>query len=266
MPSAGAAQTAKPLGADPIGPPLQPRLSIGHVMLWTLGSAIILAAYRALVDTWEMPTHEHAFLLVMQVSSSVMYGAALSSVILFLHRRLTDGPVFPVQPGHWLLLTTGVLCVVSWLGYAAIHGARWFETSDDSAFLTFLLQQFVVNASGVLLLVLAVIHLKDTKYWRSYFWANLMLHGVQGALGILGLAGCAILGAMSAYSVYSIQFGLHWFAAILVLVWLLVAATLDWRRVVRRDWLHWTGVVVGLGGPILFLIHWAWAYLTNRPV
>jgi len=36
-------------------------LGIGHVMLWTLGSAIILATYRALTEISELPAHYRSF-------------------------------------------------------------------------------------------------------------------------------------------------------------------------------------------------------------
>ncbi len=103
------------IGENPFGPPAPPPLRIAHLMLWTAGSAVILAMYRGIFDEIE-PSVPHAIRLILTVSlllGSMICGAAISSVAVFLYRRFTKGPPFPVQPGHWLLLILGVVELVT---------------------------------------------------------------------------------------------------------------------------------------------------------
>lgn len=120
-----------PDGESPFGPSPQPRLGIIHIMLWTAGSAMILAMYRAMVDFDDMPEQARAQWYVMQIGYSIAYGAALAGAILFAYRRLTKGTPFPVLPGHWLLLTWGLVFIASSVGHMVRWAVRiWFDNSN----------------------------------------------------------------------------------------------------------------------------------------
>ena len=246
----------KPDGESPFGPSPQPRLGIIHIMLWTLGSAMILAIYRALAEFGSMPVEARAMWYVMQTGYSVVYGAALASVILFGYRRVTKGAPFPVLPGHWLLLIQGVVFTIGFAGHMAMWVAQ--QWVDNFIPAMYGLAQWLANGVAVLLLVAAILRLDDFSYWRRYFWASLVLHAIRATAGMMGTTWRTWLVA------FSLQRWLYGLGAIVLAIWLLVVVVRDWRRGARRDWLHWTGVVVTLSGPVLFAVQMLWSILLDR--
>ena len=154
-----------PEGESPFGPASQPRLGISHIMLWTLGSAMILAMYRALADLADMPEQARAQWYVMRIGYSIAYGAALAGVILFAYRRLTKGAPFPVMPGHWLLLTWGVVCIVSSGGHVAQWAFRLYIDSYPIVMYVYGFVQWLTHMVAALMLLVAILRMKDLAYW-----------------------------------------------------------------------------------------------------
>jgi len=62
----------------------QPRLSIAHILVWTVGSAVVLALFRGFGNLAQVPVNQRAFLLTWILISSAVSGAAVSSVGLFM--------------------------------------------------------------------------------------------------------------------------------------------------------------------------------------
>ena len=236
---------AKPEGESPFAPSPQPRLGIIHIMLWTLGSAIILAMYRALADLSNMPEQARVQWYVLQVGYSTVYGAALAGVILFAYRRLTKGAAFPVLPGHWLLLTQGIVFTVGFGAYVVTWVLRnWLDVYSP---MIYAIGQWLAHNVAVVVVLVAIIRLKDFGYWRVYFWASLVHQAIRATASLLG----APVGGIF---FWSLQRWIYGIGATVLVVWLLVVVAHDRRRGVRRDWLHWTGVAVTFGGPVLFVI------------
>ncbi len=243
-----------PEGESPFGPSPQPRLGIIHIMLWTAGSAMILAMYRALIDLANMPDQARVQWYVMQIGYSIVYGAALAGVILFGYRRLTKGAPFPVLPGHWLLLTWGIVFIVGSVGHAVQWAVRvWFDSYPP---LVYGLAQWLSHTVAASILLVAIIRVKDSSYWRMYLWASLVLQLIQADAGLMQVPAMTM-------SFYLLQRWIYGLSAAVLVPWLLVTVARDWRRSVRRDWLHWTGIVVTLSGPVLFAIYTLWSLVVD---
>ena len=245
-PSSGLGSPTKPEGESPFGPSLQPRLGIIHIMLWTLGSAMILAVYRALVDFANMPEQARVQWYVLQIGYSTVYGAALASVFLFAYRRLAKGAAFPVLPGHWLLLAQGIVFTVSFAGHVAASVIR--NRFDSLSPAIYGLGQWSAHSVAVVVVLVAIIRLNDFAYWRVYFWASLVHQAIRSSVCLVGV----LPGTW--YFVFLLQRWIYAIGATVLVIWLLIVVARDWRRAVRRDWLHWTGVIVTLSGPVLFVI------------
>lgn len=215
-------------------------------MLWTAGSAVILAMYRGMY-AWsesEMPDAMRAVFNVHRILCSIIYGAAYASVAVFLHRRLTKGPPFPVQPGHWLLFNQGLLVLVilpAWCVFALLQSQgisdRFTLPSVLFVGLQVLTHGTTVGANGW-----ALRRLQAERRWRLLFWIE------------LGFGVCNLLASLTElvwWSPAARVLGFQWMSSFVPAAWVVVASVLDWRRRARRDWLHWTGVVVQLSGTAL---------------
>lgn len=239
------------VGENPFDPPAQPPLRIAHLMLWTAGSAVILAMYRGAYDSidYQVPNAMRTIFNVHRILSSIIYGAAIASVAVFVHRRLTKGPRFPVQPGHWLLFNQGLLVLVTLPGWCVFvllqsqgtsdGGTRWITPGILFVGLQVLSHGTTVGAFGW-----ALRRLQAERRWRLLFWLE------------LGFGICNLLASLAEFVPWwpgLRVLGFQWMSATVPAVWLVVAAILDWRRRARRDWLHWTGVVGQLSGVALAL-------------
>ena len=92
---------------SPFAPVQTPRLSILHLMLWTLCSALCLALMRAI---YALQSAGPRSFVAIQDASSVMQGmiagAVLAGSLVLLRTRFRSGPPMLRQPGHWLLFVS----------------------------------------------------------------------------------------------------------------------------------------------------------------
>src|SRR5262245_30082469 len=93
-------------------------------MLWTLGSAVILAFYRAteLQQNELQQNTEGSLAALMQINAlfySLLLGAEVGGLVLYVWRRIHGIAGFPTQPGHWILLVEGASALLVWTGQAA---------------------------------------------------------------------------------------------------------------------------------------------------
>src|SRR5437762_4596 len=100
-------------------PPPRRRLSIAHLMLWTLGCALALGFYRSIELEQQRP--DDRFSLILQyfgLPYCIPAGARVGAVFLFGWMTWRGDKSFPTQPGHWLLLIEGTSILLTWLGQA----------------------------------------------------------------------------------------------------------------------------------------------------
>ena len=93
--------------------PRKERLQIVHMLVWTATTAVVLGLDRA---TSEPSNGElGAWPLIFGLSYGPLVGAGVAAWLLMFWRIWTEGPRFPSQPGHWLLLLAGTSGVMQLL-------------------------------------------------------------------------------------------------------------------------------------------------------
>ena len=257
-----------PLPESQLEPRLpQPPLSISHLMLWTLGSAIILTCYRAF-DEDRLTAGQRILEQFRQAAVSIVDGVQLAAVIVFAGRFILRKGPLPREPGHWLLLKGGVSSLVGWGIVGLLYGTINVEESHNG--LTVLAIITVVYYSSIAMLsLLAILALNrgKSRLWQAYFGYCILAAGTGAMLGVFLLAehingneGIGLGWGTEMFLTWS-RWQI-WMESLPLLVGLCGLLILDWRTGKRRDWLHYAGVVVEIGGLTIILAdHFARIYL-----
>jgi hypothetical protein len=207
-------------------PPHEERITIALLMLWTAMTAAVLGFDRAA----NFPNSGVLGVLpqLMAFVSAPLIGMGLSAWVLMLWRWYTDGPRFPSQPGHWLLLLFGFSSVV-WIAQRAIV---LVSLAGFQGFVLFLGINLIVELLALLLYVQAFLATRNRWRW---------LFGVGVCTTLLALLSTSTLGLAE------LRYQLHQLLAWVFCLCMLPLAIADLREGVRRDNLHWAGVIV-IGG------------------
>lgn len=215
-------------------PPHEEHLSIGLLMLWTAMTALLLGFHRAT----SYPTNGELGILpfLMSFVASPLIAVGMTAWVLMLWRWFTDGPRFPSQPGHWLLLLYGLTGVAALLVRAAIM----ISLAGPRGSNVFLGVNFVSLALALIMSVVAHLAIRDR--WRILF----LLNAISKTLSLL-----FVLMMTLDFRVVSWVMWIN-----LLLTWgfglyMLGLAIADLRQHVRRDTLHWCGVIV-IGGYLIY--------------
>lgn len=211
-------------------PPHEERISIALLMLWTAMTAAMLGFDRAT----NYPTSDKLGIVpqLMAFISAPLIGLGLSAWVLMLWRWYTDGPQFPSQPGHWLLLLFGFSSVI-WIAQRALV---LVSLVGRQGFTFFLGIHLIIELLALLLYLLAFIN--TSNRWRWLF-------GVGVCTTLLGLLSTTTLG------LGVIRFQLHQLLAWVFCLCMVGLAIADLQEKVRRDGLHWAGVIV-IGGYLVY--------------
>lgn len=220
----------------------QPRLQIFHLLMWVTGSALILAVYRQSNMGQRGQTNASQIVWsALIVVQSMLYGGAVCSLPIYLARKLKGIP-FPVHPGQWLLLISGVMHVLQFAHWGVL------QLLDSTVMSDLVLPRFVwaggyavISVTAVCLGIVAAVAQRDSRLWMAFFLIGSARHAVA-VLWYLALAmfidrldwfGPLNLVVSGGIGIVS--------AALLLCIWQ------DLARGVRRDWMHWAGVAVQLG-------------------
>lgn len=221
-------------------PPHEERITIALLMLWTAMTAAVLGFDRAA----NFPNSGVLGFLpqLMAYVSAPLIGMGLSAWVLMLWRWYTDGPRFPSQPGHWLLLLFGFSSVV-WIAQRAIV---LVSLAGFQGFAVFLGIHLIVELSVLMMYLLAFIGTRNR--WRFLF-------GLGLCTSMLGLLSTTL------YGLAVLSFTLHRVLAWVFCLAMFGLAIADLREGVRRDSLHWAGVIVigcylAYGTMLPFVIAW----------
>jgi hypothetical protein len=235
--------------ASPIDPPPRNRLTIAFLMLWTLGSAIVLACNRALEDPQLGNQLGLAYSLYL-MCYAIAQGVAVASVPLFIARRMTRQGGFPTQPGHWILLIRG-LTMLAWLaGWAsrvAIERLLPEESRLGSAFPNLYLAMQYAPASLLACIGYAVARHyspNEGRIWR------LTLASMQISAGLGLMAALALIAARHPFGGELIPYSLNSCLNPLIALLLISALVSDPKRQ-SRDFLYWAGAASYLAMTLL---------------
>jgi hypothetical protein len=222
-----------------------PRLSVMHLMLWTLCSAVYFALLRAIYAI-QGDASLSSVETIQQTSglmASIIAGAAITGTIALVSARVRGTPPLLRHPGHWLLLTSAITGVVTIpLVFLLLR------TNDANYNLAF----------GVVLLFPSIAFAfaarsSPARHWRALFFAmalvalpqSMFYFGIWLSSGNVGYA-MAVLLAIA-------NWGNLMLATAMVFV-----SIVELKTGPPRDWLHWTGVTAQLASSAPHLI-WMFA-------
>lgn len=229
--------------------PPRRRLTIAHLMLWTLGCAISLGLYRTVWLTEQRPDDRMATALQY---FGLLYcfpaGARIGSVLLCGWMACRGDKSFPVQPGHWLLLNEGISNLLSWLGRSAVILLAGLESRSSVLLWAAMIPNCVVTA--VLYGVALSSSSNESRLWRAAFSFLLLEHAVAaltvGLMAIYALADPVQL-RWSVWSLFNLQYSC---CPMILLVLIPIVALTDPKRS-QTDFLHWTGVITMVASSLL---------------
>jgi hypothetical protein len=246
----------------PAGRPIRP--TIGHLLIWTVGSALGLAAYR-----WAFPPlngRVRVFGMIYQMGMGMAVGTFLSGVTILEYRRRRGDPSVMSHPGHWLIWFGLAAAAADGLAIAAYYFAaiRVFHFSSDGYPPPFWTIFRMASAPTILdpihqgvgwglgaLAALTTAGLLRKRFgwpWLAVFVAftvaaaTLAVGTIRAEIRCYSGTGTAalIVWGQLAYKIY------YWLIPLCVLV-VLSALADDFRRRHRGDGPHWAGVVAWLG-------------------
>jgi len=212
------------------------RISILYLMVWTAGSAVILTFYRLSMSQREgLPAStanpdwlQAAYALLM----SPLQGAGVAALGLMMWRRFRGGRPFPRQPGHWLLVITGLMALLNWPVYLVMYGL--FQ-NGRSAYMAFYRVPLMLIFYG--LIAYAMTKMPGEPRWRKMFLIWIFAN-------VVTLLNLCCFGSVG-YSSYS---GYLWgrtpdlCIGVAVSLAFMITGILDKAAGAKRDQLHWAGV------------------------
>ncbi|HUE70078.1 MAG TPA: hypothetical protein VMP01_04245 [Pirellulaceae bacterium] len=224
----------------------QPPLSISHLLLWILGSAVVLGSYRWLAEPVGDDETRRLLYQLDQLARSLTYGAGAAALLIFARRLIARDAPLPRHPGHWLLLIQGINWPAYWLlllSYFGLRGMPQDAPRDWESIRRFALASmlYYLWTAGLYAAVLAF--LRDAKRWRMFFAVGAALPLVHAVIW------CCMFGGYQ--SLIERSFIMVRIAVALAI--LTVCILRDRREGVRRDWLHVAGVSFYILGVFTYL-------------
>lgn len=217
--------TAVP-GETPETTSTAPRLSILHIMLWTLCSAFYLALVRAINAERQLP---NAYLTIQSTSSvmqGVVSGATLAAAIVLVHARFRSSLPLGRHPGHWLVL---IMSAATFTYLLLVIGFIRVDVSRISNMFFLMTYGSIALAQGIGYLIAS--WSSKRSRWRPLFATLAMLEALRG-LFFLGMF----------FNQSMVGTALPTWGRVIVTGWMMVLSVRDLRRGESRDWLHWTGI------------------------
>lgn len=239
---------ARDLAAPIEQPPRRPRLSIAHLMLWTLGTAIVLAFSRAQFAGFESATSGDSVSTYLRVSAIVtapFTGIAMAFVIASLWRIYWRQPLPISQPGHWILFIVGIVFLLQ-AGEQIVDKALFSYLAEDPdmtalLFLSSLSQAFIYGVTAGLSFW-AWRRTREAPSWRFFFAATAAANGLTALSPIVLLVSMIIKQAgmplTIAFGIIFVPVSIAW---LISFPWA-VGRDLFCRE--RRDALHWAGAIL----------------------
>jgi hypothetical protein len=219
------------------------RLSLAHLLLWTMTTAVALFLLRPTVPTDKKPfdaaeeSANAAALVpaVVTVAVAPVYGVAILAVAMALWVPLTcQGTLTVRQPGHWLLLIVGA----QFLGVALYAwGIRFLQVGPPLPARHSIPGGFAIAAGiGFLLFMVLLLFLAATEAQVPLRW-KVSFRLFAAAYLTSSLCCCIMPLHPSPLPLVPATMLLAFLAATLI------AAIIDMARGERRDLPHWLGVV-----------------------
>lgn len=222
-----------------------PRLSILHLMLWTLCSAVYLTLIRAIYSLQgDMPSGYATIQDASSVLQGIITGAVFAGAIVLVSTRARIGPPMLRHPGHWFLVISALVHLI----YVPV------------LFVSMLLMgRFGMGRSllwiyGLVFVIPLIAYSVAARRDRTYRWKVLFV-----ALAVMALAQCIHLGAIGFVagrigSWFVVLSAISSWGSLLLAGAVVAVSIVDLVAGLRRDWLHWTGVVTHVAASSIALL------------
>jgi hypothetical protein len=247
--------------------PPQPPLSISHLMLWILGSAVILGGYR-MFETEETPQRIRIVHQVYIVAGSFLYGAQVAAVFIFAARLMTRKGPLPHEPGHWLVFKSGASCLIGWgaIGLVRLISPETIANLGLTGLSIFIIASYAPAAA---LSLWGALVLRGESLWRASFGILFLSAAINVLLAALMLVEQLFEGdSLFSGGSWGTTLFLHWsnlqvwIGDVPMLLCLGLLVLLDSRAGKRRDWVHFAGIAAeGAVMALSLASHLAYAYV-----
>lgn len=234
------------------------RLRISHLLLITTVCAVVLAIRGAWTDWEGIPVDVRGYARSSLAYGAILYGIALSALLLFGWSRVRGEQLIVFQPGHWLLLFLAVCVVLDGLCGLVVWAYKARSTSSN-------VEHYAWNFEKLSLCLvvgincLAFSHLIQSSRW----WKTAVV--VPGCVLLLLVPQHILAIGLDIWRPWFVTS--HAYAEIVVTVVILfcigVATLRDRAKRTDYDWLHWTGVSVTVAfaiGGLIESISWLYYY------
>jgi hypothetical protein len=236
---------------DLVEPAPPNRLTIGFLMLWTVGASLVLGANRGLRDA-DVQAQSNLTHSLYILCYSITIGVAIASVGLFLHRKMTGRAGFPTQPGHWFLLIRGFSTIAwpcGWTSRVAIE--RWWDHPGlPDLYLALQTLPAVTVATAGYIVAWFTASPTWSRGWR-------LTLGLMQWNAILGLIVTFVVMVVAAPGYQLLPSAVHSCVSPLIFLLLIVTWATDPDRP-SRDFLHVAGVVSTL---LILILPYAFFYI-----
>jgi hypothetical protein len=156
---------------------------------------------------------------------SPLQGAGVASIGLMVWRRVFGGRPFPRQPGHWLLVISGLTSLINWpLFLIAYH---LFQSGRANYLIYYRIPTMIVFC---LITAYAMSRLTGEPRWRRMFLIWILVNLLP------------IIGYCCLDSIISSNWWIYTSVGVVIPLAFLITAILDKAAGARRDPLHWAGV------------------------
>lgn len=227
------------------------QLGIAHVLVWTAGSALILAGFQAVPVSEEMPDALRNFQHVQRVLAALVYGAAVGGALIVMVSRVRP-TAQRLEPGHWLIAIAGIWILAVFTRWLLVTSLMDVSTHNLQA-VVFNLTETVLLIAAAIVYALVVVTRRDYDGWRVVFALfaifNMLLIPLHVATAI------AVWQMMSPYF-WDVAWTAKALFSVLGLLILGIVAGIDVRKERPRDGLHWAGVFTCCAMSTLTLFNW----------
>lgn len=235
--------------AEGASPPQQ-RLSIAHLMLWTLGTCWRCRGWRYPHSRPHSffgdssPNRLQTYFRVMAIVTAPFSGIAVAFLLVSIWKLYHKQPLWLAQPGHWILLIGGISFVLTAVGQLIQFLLAPLLRADGGTTGWLVLTQLSTTALSFVLAVLSFVAFRRTAgppRWKFYFASSAALYAFVVCAALI------LLATLTMHILMSITFVLAIVALPIYLACLVsfpYAVFRDLSLKEYRDGLHWAGVAL----------------------
>lgn len=229
-------------------------------MLWTLGTAIVLALSRIQISAFEMPgfsffgdsstSRLQTYFRLTAIVTAPFTGIAVALLLAAIWKLYRRQPLILSQPGHWILLIGGVTLFLTAVGQLIQFLLTPLLQSESGTASWFFLTQSSSTALSLVLAWMCFIAWRCTAgppRWKFYFASSAALYAYLVVIAVIllaALASEALMGMMFVMAVIALPI---YFACLVSFPYAVIRDL--WLKE-YRDALHWAGVALVIVGVV----------------